>query len=72
MAEEALTGDRPLDDQQTGRRRSIIVRFAIASVMALLCPALMTLFARSDGAFFPAYRGFSKALLGLLGMVSGL
>lgn len=48
------------------------IRFIAAAAMALACPGLMVLFSRFGAAFFPAYRVFSKMLLGVLSTLSGI
>lgn len=47
-------------------------RFVAAGVLLVLCGALMALFTAMGSALFPAYRSFSKGLVGVLSAVTGV
>ena len=53
-------------------RKHIIRRFGIAAALLLLSGALMVLFDHANGAFFPGYRAFSKAVIGALAAITGI
>ena len=53
-------------------RRATRICFALAGVMLVTCPVLMQLFAHSGGAFFPAYRSFSRAWISLLAHIMAI
>ena len=53
-------------------RPSIKARLIAAVLMLAACPALMFVFSRFPGVFFPAYRSFSKGLLGVLALIASV
>ena len=53
-------------------RPTVKARFIWAVSMLVACPALMFAFSSRPDVFFPAYRGFSKGLLGILATVASI
>ena len=60
------------DKNGQSSRRALALRFGAAAALLLVAGGLMALFSQSGGAFFPAYRAFSKGLIGLLAAVSSI
>ena len=53
-------------DLRPAKPRGIAGKLVAAALLLAACPALMFVFSRYAHVFFPAYRGFSKAVLGAL------
>lgn len=52
--------------------RASLPRFAISGALLLATGGLMLLFSQAGTAFFPAYRAFSKGLMGALSTIAGV
>ena len=67
-AEPGDTLSYPVVGRSPKPRRKITGRLVVAALMLAACPALMFVFDRYASVLFPAYRNFSKAVLGALAL----
>ena len=68
----AMASSKADGDKEREERPGIKARLIAAALMFAACPVLMFVFSSWPDAFFPAYRGFSKGLLGVLSTVMGV
>ena len=69
----AMASSKP-DTENEGAKElpSIKARLIATVLMLAACPALMFVFSHWPDVFFPAYRSFSKGLLGVLALISSV
>lgn len=63
--------DSGVDSGVRNQMRGTVARFVIAAILVALCPLLMWLFSRPGASelLFPAYRNFSKMVMGALATI---
>ncbi len=72
MGSVRAEGSRTIAAMDGKRDNATIVRFAVAAALAAACLAIRFVAGRFPELFFPAYRGFSKGLMGILSTVTGV